>query len=103
MQHGGMKRNESFSSMTHHSPQEHSILSSGSKYSKHNRKQVAKEEKKLEKEYKNTYFKNRIKSLVKLIDELFSDTLLSKNTFRVAILLLDNLSRLQKEHMRRYF
>jgi uncharacterized protein (UPF0147 family) len=53
-----------------------------------------KEEKEFKKEYKSTFFKNRIKDIIYIIDQLLSDSLVSKNTIRVAILLLDNLSKL---------
>ena len=99
----GTKRTDSFSSgLGGHSPSnnnilESSMMSSGSKYNKAHKRKQLKEEKKMESEYKNTYFKNRTKHLINILDGILTDTLISRNTIRVVILLLDNLYNLNKE------
>ena len=55
---------------------------------------AVKDEKQMKKDFQSTFFKNRVKALISLIDSILSDSLICKDTIRVALLVLDNLSKL---------
>ena len=57
----------------------------------------------MEKESKSTFFKNKTKNIISIIDGILMDSMISKNTIRVALLVLDNFYNLQKDHVKSYF